>query len=187
MKTPREQLSNLLNGSKKFCRAVGLQEDLITQIIDSDTDWALILKVDALLETAAKEILRKHLNITLAGGIADNGAMEEFIDGLPMQGKTSVLKLLRVAGCTKADLNFIEAVRKVRNAFAHDIRNLNISLIELIKKKKQDINLLGHLSLLKAATDKMIATREKEPNLLKLEIILSTLRFLNFAYDAAVK
>jgi hypothetical protein len=75
----------------------------------------------------------------------------------------------------------------VRNAFAHDIRNLNISLIELIKKKKQDINLLGHLSLLKAATDKMIATREKEPNLLKLEIILSTLRFLNFAYDAAVK
>jgi len=178
-------LSDLLRGSVKFCKVAGLQEDLITEIIDTDTDWALILKLDALLETATKEILRKHLRITLAGRTADSGAMEGFIESLSLNGKTSVLNLLRAAGCAKTDLSFIEAVRKVRNAFAHNIKNLNVSLIELVKR--QDKNLLASLCLLKAAQNEMIAMREKNATMLRLELVLSTLRFLNFAYDVVAK
>jgi hypothetical protein len=43
----------LLKESQKFCKRVGLQKDLIPKIIRTDSDWAFILKVDALLESAA--------------------------------------------------------------------------------------------------------------------------------------
>lgn len=188
MKKPQELLRDLLDGSTKFCQAVGLQENLITQIIDTENDWGLILKVDALLETATKEIIRKHLHFTLGNRIANNKVMEEFIEGLGLQGKTSVQKLLKAAGFAKADLCFIEAVRKVRNAYAHNIRNLNVSLIDLIKLQDDSGTLLKKLSFLSASTKaEPFAMHKKDTNILRFEIIISTLRFLNSAYLVAVK
>lgn len=187
MKKPEELLRELLEGSKKFCRAVGLQEDLVSQIIDAENDWALTLKVDALIETAAKEVLRRNFHFTLGDRTVNNEVMEEFIEGLGMQGKTSVRTLLKAAGFEKADLSFIEAVRKVRNAYAHDIRNINRSLLELLKRRNDRLALIKHLALLNAAADQdLIAEREKQPKLLRLEITLSTLRFLNNAYHVAI-
>jgi len=43
----------LFKESQKFCKKVGLQKDLIPSIIKTNTDWAFILKVDSLLESAA--------------------------------------------------------------------------------------------------------------------------------------
>jgi hypothetical protein len=178
-------LHEVVESSKKFCETVGLQKNLITQIIETDNDWALILKVDALLEVAAKEILRKHLHVTLANGIENNKVREEFIDALPLNGRTSVLRLLEAAGCPEVHLRFIEAARKVRNAYAHNVRNLNVSLIELIKRL--DRKLLERLSLLQEPADEMFARREKNAKLLRVEIVLLSLRFLCFAYDEAIK
>jgi hypothetical protein len=48
----------LVEKSQKFCEAVGLHKDLILEIAKTDSDWAFILKIDALLETASKEIIR---------------------------------------------------------------------------------------------------------------------------------
>jgi hypothetical protein len=47
----------LLEEAQKFCEAVGLHKDLILEIARADNDWAFILKIDALLETASKEII----------------------------------------------------------------------------------------------------------------------------------
>lgn len=187
-KTSEELLRDLLDGSHKFCEAVRLQEDLITQIIDTDNDWAFVLKVDALLETASKEILREHLRSMLPGSGAKTKAMDEFAEGMALRGKTSVIKLLEAVGFPKADICFIEAVRDVRNAYAHDVRNLDVRMIELIKRRSDKSGLLKRLGLLSEPSDaKLLATHEKNPNILRFGIIASTLRFLNLAYRAAAK
>jgi hypothetical protein len=49
----------LFERAKKFCKAVGLREDLVLDIYKSDTDWSFILKIDALVDTAAKSIIKK--------------------------------------------------------------------------------------------------------------------------------
>src|ERR1022692_227019 len=55
----------LLEESQKFCEGVSLHKDLIVDILRTDSDWAFMLKVDALLESASKEILRQGLRIKL--------------------------------------------------------------------------------------------------------------------------
>jgi hypothetical protein len=49
-----DRFTIMLEESEKFCEGVGLHKDLIREIIKTDSDWAFILKIDALLESAAK-------------------------------------------------------------------------------------------------------------------------------------
>src|ERR1700728_4250493 len=51
---PKDRFSALYEESQKFCEGVGLQKDLIITILKTDSDWAFVLKVDALLESASK-------------------------------------------------------------------------------------------------------------------------------------
>ena len=60
-----ERFNILLEESEKFCEGVGLHKGLIREILRTDSDWAFILKIDALLESAAKQILRTGLRIKL--------------------------------------------------------------------------------------------------------------------------
>ncbi len=178
----------LIEDSEKFCEAVGLNKNLISLIIQIDNDWAFILKVDALLETAAKEILRKHLNFKLASRTANVDAMEKFIDALPLLGRTSVLELLKAAGCPKVDINFISAARLVRNAYAHNVRNLDVPMMELIKQRNDRINLMKHMSAMNDPTEaEVIAMHKKDASFPRFGIITSTMRFLLFAYHVAIK
>jgi len=41
--------TRLLVEGKKFCSSVDLHDDLLIDIFHSDSDWAFILKIDALL------------------------------------------------------------------------------------------------------------------------------------------
>ena len=80
-------LGSFFKESQKFCKRVSLQKDLIPKIIKTDSDWAFILKVDALLESAAKHILRHGLQIQLLKKTFRNGALDDFIDSLSMNGR----------------------------------------------------------------------------------------------------
>ena len=71
-KTPRPRVEEseefdrfgvLLEEAQKFCEGVGLHKNLIGEILKTDSDWAFILKVDALLESAAKQILRGRFEV----------------------------------------------------------------------------------------------------------------------------
>ncbi|HTF65231.1 MAG TPA: hypothetical protein VK638_21370 [Edaphobacter sp.] len=105
-KTPRplptqpaiDHFDILLTESRKFCTALGLHQDLIMEIYRIDSDWALILKIDALLEMAAKEVIRHGLRFKLMNRVIQNEILGEFVDSLPMAGRTSLLKLLDAAG-----------------------------------------------------------------------------------------
>jgi hypothetical protein len=178
----------LLEEAQKFCEAVGLHKDLILEIARANNDWAFILKIDALLETASKEIIRHGLRLKILNRVIRNDALGDFVDSLPINGRTSILKLLDIAGCPPEDLGFIEAIRRVRNAYAHNIKFVDVSLIALIKQRPDKTELLKKLSAIKIFDEaNLIEMYEKDHNFLRFCILDATMRVLFFAYHVAVK
>ena len=133
----------------RFCNAVGLPKNLLLMIMKSESDWAFALKVDALLESAAKHILRHGLSIRLVKKHIQNELLEEFVDSLPMNGRTSLLKLLDAAGLPEDELGFMGAMRIVPNAYAHEIEYAGLQLLEVVKLRQDKSKLLKHLSAIR--------------------------------------
>ncbi len=178
----------LLEEAQKFCEDVGLHKDLVMEILKTDSDWAFMLKVDALLESASKEILRQGMRIKLLNRVIRNEILDDFVDSLPMNGRTSLLKLLDAAGLPPEELGFVEVIRRVRNAYAHNIQYTDLSLIELIKQRQDKSQLIKHLSAIKTYDEAdLIASYEKDAGFLRFCIIDSAMRFLFYAYHLAVK
>jgi hypothetical protein len=125
----------LLKEAEKFCTAVDLHKDMMLEIYNAENDWTFVLKIDALLETATKEIIKSGLKLKILNRFVGGEALAEFVDGLSMNGKTSIIRLLRASGCPSEDCDFVEAVRRVRNAYAHNIKLDNLPLIGLIKQR----------------------------------------------------
>ncbi|KAF0132916.1 MAG: Uncharacterized protein FD139_3124 [Methylocystaceae bacterium] len=183
-----DRLRLLLEETQAFCRAVGLHENLIVEIAKADNDWAFILKIEALIETGAREIVRHGLKIKLLNRVISNDALHDFVDTLPMNGRTSILKLLDASGLPPEELGFVEAILRVRNAYAHNIRFADVSLIDLVKQRPDKAHLLKHLSAIKNYDEaKLIQMYEKDGGFLRFGILDSAMRFLFFAYHLAAK
>jgi hypothetical protein len=183
----------LLEEEQKFCEALGLRKDLIMEIARTESDWAFILKIDALLETASKEIIRRGLGRKILNGIAHNDPLWNdglwgYVDSLPMNGKMSVLKLLEAAGCPTEEHDFIEAVRGLKKSYANNIKVLGVALIELIKKRPDKTHLLKTLSAVENYDEAgLIGIYEGDGGFLRFCILERTMRFLFFAYHIALK
>lgn len=106
--TPDEEVSArvdfLFEEAEKFCAAVSLPKDLMKEIYSAENDWTFILKIDALLETATKEIIKSGLKLKVLNRFVGAEALAEFVDSLPMNGKTSLLHLLKASGCPSETL-----------------------------------------------------------------------------------
>jgi hypothetical protein len=178
----------LFSEAENFCRAVGLPHDLILTIAQQDSDWAFIIKIDALLETAAKEIIRRALQLKILRRVFQNETLTEFIESLPVRGRTSLIKLLEAACCPIEDIGFIEATRRVRNAYAHNIKLVDVSLVDLIKQRGDKSELLKKLSSIATFDEaKLLASYEKDPKFLRFCIVDAAMRVLFFAYHVALK
>jgi hypothetical protein len=183
-----ERFTILLEESEKFCEGVGLHKNLVREIIKTDSDWAFILKIDALLESAAKHIVRTGLRIKLLNRVMQNETLDGFVDSLPINGRTGILKLLDAACLPPEELAFVETIRKVRNTYAHDIRFADVSLIELVKQRNDRSQLLKYLSGIATYVEAdLIDHYEHDPGFLRFCIIDSTMRFLFYSYHMAVK
>jgi hypothetical protein len=183
-----ERFSILLEESENFCKEVGLSKDLIRQIIKTDTDWAFLLKIDALLESAARHIVRTGLRIKLLNRVMQNERLDEFVDSLPINGRTGILKLLDAAGLPPEELGFIETIRKIRNIYAHDIKFADVSLIALVKQRNDKSQLLKYLSNIQTYVEPDLITHyERDPGFMRFCVIDSTMRFLFYSYHLAVK
>ena len=178
----------LMGEAVRFCNAVGLPNNLLLMIMKSESDWAFALKVDALLESAAKHILRHGLSIRLVKKHIQNELLEEFVDSLPMNGRTSLLKLLDAAGMPEDELGFMGAMRIVRNAYAHEIEYAGLQLLEVVKLRQDKSTILKHLSAIRTYDEaNLIAEIEKDPPFFRFLIIDSTMRVLFYAYHLTVK
>ena len=177
-----------LQESAKFCKRVGLRKDLIHQIVRTDTDWAFILKVDALLETGAKHIVSHGLQVRLLSQVFKGEALGDFIDSLPINGRTSILNLLEASGLPNEELRFVEITRVVRNAYAHNIKFVDMRLIELIKSRNDRSRLIKHLGNIETYDEAdLITSYEKDPGFLRFCIISAAMRFIFYAYHLTKK
>src|ERR1700733_327747 len=88
----------------------------------------------------------------------------------------------------RKSLGSLEHIRKLRNAYAHDIRNVDISLIGLISKRMDKSQLIKHLSSIRKYDEAdLIQSFGKDPRFFRFLIIGATLRVLFYAYHLAVK
>ena len=183
----------LLAEEQKFCEDLGLRKGLISEITRTDNDWAFVLKIDALLETASKEVIRRGLRRKVLNGIAHNDplwndALWDFIDSLPMRGKTSILKLLEAADCPAEEHDFIDAIRKLKKAYANDIKSPGGGLIEIIKQSPDRAYILKSISAIENYVEAdMIKIYESDGGFLRFCVADRTMRFLFFAYRLALK
>jgi hypothetical protein len=182
-----EQVENrfelLLEASKKFTQAMGLHDELILEIFRSKTDWEFTIKIDAMLEAAAKAIVKQRLN-SVPTEDGEHLSFDGFVDAMPMNGRTSLLAFLKVDGCPNDVSGFIEAVRRLRNGFAHDIRLTDAKLVEIIKARPDKSQLIKALCQINEYDEvKLIKDYEKDGGFLRFAIVDATLRFLIIAYD----
>ena len=74
--------------SKHLASLINVPPKTIYDIFKSSTDWEFILKIDALLEAAARKVVKVALS---ANDKMNPDDMEAFVDTLPMRGRTSLL------------------------------------------------------------------------------------------------
>jgi hypothetical protein len=173
-----EQIENrfelLFEASKKFTQAMGLHDELMLEIFRAKSDWEFTIKIDAMLEAAAKAIVKTRLN----------SGSTEFVDAMPMNGRTSLLAFLKADGCPNELSGFIEAVRRLRNGFAHDIRLTDAKLVEIIKARPDKSQIIKSLCQIEEYNEAaLIKDYEKDGGFLRYAIVDATLRFLIMAYD----
>lgn len=178
----------LFEEAEKFCATVGLHKKLLQEIYNAENDWTFILKIDALLETATKELIKGGLKLKILNRFVGAEALREFVDGLPMNGKTSLLHLLKASGCPDEESGFVEAVRRVRNAYAHNIKLADLALIELIKQRPDKSHIIKNIINIKTYDEaELIASYEKDGRFLRFCILDATMRILFYAYHLALK
>lgn len=178
----------LRENANKCCAELGIKEDLFLDIYQSDSDWAFIIKTDALLETVSKDFVSRTLKLEVKGRDIGADELEKFIRRLPVNGGTSLTKLLRASGLDADICEFIESIRKVRNAFAHDIHQVDASLLDVLQKHAEFSSLLRRLSFLQNFDeDEWVEMIKNDGGLIRHSILRQTLVYLTLGYHIVIK
>lgn len=168
----------LLELADKYCGPIGVGQDLLKSLFEEKSDWAFIIQIDALNETACRDIIARKLTL---GGNPPPGQkeIETFVSALSYQGGTSVIKLLKMIGTPKHHIDFVEAIRTVRNAFAHDIRSVSRSLMDVVSERNNKTHILRVLSYIDQFDEKRLtAVFKAEPEMLRFVILQQCMAFL---------
>ncbi len=136
-----DPLTLLLGQADRFCQHFGIGEDIIVETYTETSDWAFFIKVDALHETACRDLMSRLLTMR-QGDVAFASAMSAFIDDIEFQGRGSVLRLIALNRRPRDYVRFSKCLRRVRNAFTHDMRSINKTLMELIEPLADKAQLL---------------------------------------------
>lgn len=183
-----DRIDLLLKSAAECCEALGLRKDLIPDIYNVEGDWAFVLKVDALLEMATREVVKRHLKLERDGASLGAEALEQFVSDLPMNGRTSLMQLLEATGCDRDICEFVSATRKIRNTYAHDIRRADLSLLELVQSRGDWRELLKKISPIENYSEQeWVSIIQKEQGILRYAMLDYVLVFLTLSYHVALK
>ncbi|RWM13548.1 MAG: hypothetical protein EOR73_28530 [Mesorhizobium sp.] len=179
------RFEHLFREANKFCSFIGLSDKLIIGIYKAPSDWEFILKVDALLEAAAKQAVKASMGIKIGPEFI---SVDEFVDALPINGRTSLVSLLRVSRMGDEFCDAIQSVRMLRNAFAHDIRQIDEPLISVLLKRNDAVSLLRKLMPIeKYEHDEVIDHIKKDGSYFRFCILDFVLRILMLVYHVTLK
>ncbi len=170
--------SALIELADKYCGPIGVGKELITALFQEKSDWAFIIQIDALNETACRDIISRKLSLDGLDPVSPE-EMSAFVSALSYQGRTSIIRLLKMTGVPQEHIDFVEAVRSIRNTFAHDIRSVSRSLTAVITERNDKTRLLKILSYVEEFDEAKIVTWfEKEPGMLRFVVLQQCLTFL---------
>lgn len=187
---PGKRFDYLVLQGNKFCRAVGLQDNTALRIFNEDSDWAFLIKIDALIETACRETVKGLLRLEIDGVAGTNDSLKRFAESLNVRGRPSLIDLLEAAGCPDDNISFISSIRQLRNEYSHNIRNVEKKLETLINNHDQRKSLLKNLTQLTLDGYKesdLTKAMQADPVFMRFAILDGTLSFLALAYHVALK
>lgn len=170
--------SLLIDLVDKYCGPIGVGQELIVSLFREQSDWAFIIQIDALNETACRDIVSRLLSLD---GVkpASAEAISAFVSGMSYQGRTSIIKLLKMTGIPTEHADFVDTVRAVRNSFAHDIRSVSRTLMDVIGDRNDKTRVLKILSYIENFDEETMAeTFKKDPGMLRFVILQQCLTFL---------
>lgn len=173
----------MFEDARKCCVALKIKGDIIFDLYTAKSDWEFIIKVDALLEAACKEALKAVLHIQAGRKKLPQGSLDTFIDALPIAGRISITALLKAAKFSEFMRKAIEAIRTLRNAYVHDIRQVGSSLQTVLSRRSDRYSVLKQIIPGGMLDDKGLWNMyEADPKMLRFFILETTLDILRIVY-----
>lgn len=176
-----DRLTVLLGQADAFCERFEIGEDIIVETYTETSDWAFFIKIDALHETACRDLMSRLLTMR-QGDVALDGQMSAFIDDIEFEGRGSVLRLIELTRRPADYVRFLKCLRRMRNAFAHDMRSVNMMLAELIEPLADKAQVLKALSG-EADQDydeaKCLSLIRNDPGFLQFVILRQSMTYLS--------
>lgn len=168
----------LVEQADKYCGPIGVDRDLIISLFYERSDWAFIIQIDALNETACRDIISRKLFLD---GVepASEEEISSFVSALSYQGRASIIRLLSMTGVPREHIDFVESIRTVRNTFAHDIRSVSRQLMDVIGERNDKTRILKILSYIENFDEeKLTEWFSADPGMLRFVILQQCLSFL---------
>ncbi|WP_288129856.1 hypothetical protein [Microbulbifer sp.] len=129
--TNRIDLSELI---PKLEEKLGIDKGFLESLFDEDSDWALIIKVHALIEAAISDLL-----VTVFGKEALNDTFSYLELSNKKTGKMAFVSALNLLddNCRR----YISSLSELRNKLVHNVKNVNFQFHEYVEDMdKQQFN-----------------------------------------------
>jgi hypothetical protein len=120
--------------------------------IPDDPDFIATVKTYAVVEPLLNEMITAKLPgpkiLGMSSSPKQNESFRTFVAALSMSGRTSKLGLAEALGLlTKSQIGFIEALARVRNRYAHNVKNMHRSLAEILaEEQKSNQHIMAQLT-----------------------------------------
>jgi hypothetical protein len=114
----------------------------------TDSDFVAVIKSYAVVEPILNDMLFGH--VFQQSTDSSDDSLKAFVTALPNTGRTGKLTLLKRLGHLSIEYcNFIEALTRIRNRYAHNAKNMHRTLTDICKEEsKNDAKLLSNLTIL---------------------------------------
>lgn len=135
-----------LSQHQSWSSKLGLEKDFIPNIRNEPSDWGFSLKAAAVAEALVNELIKMQINndqrgeyYSKTGGISASFKDDSGTKTILVSARSSIAH--KVSLCEEHNFMFpswiasVRAILSVRNRFAHDIRLVNRSLTDIIRKE----------------------------------------------------
>jgi hypothetical protein len=109
--------------------------------IEHDPDFVATVKTYAVIEPMLNDLISAQPPQSIFGAMSSakpNEGFQTFVAGLSIGGRVGKVTLARSLGLLSDDqARFIDGVARVRNRYAHNVRNMHRSLVEILTEEQQ--------------------------------------------------
>ena len=109
--------------------------------IEQDPDFVATVKTYAVIEPMLNDLISARRPTPIFGVLAgdqSNESFQTFVAGLSIGGRVGKVALARSLGLLNEEqTRFIEGVARIRNRYAHNVRNMHRSLVDILTEEQQ--------------------------------------------------